>query len=1105
MEESQDVQELFFTNLQLLGFNVERKEAEVRIPFNKNMFDLPNRRGAEEVLYFLFSRLNPVMCKEEFRGCWPITDKQQEQMFRRGCNNWLSNINKEEPEAMLPRISPSLFLTPGGAKFYQLIYRFSRYVILQVNEKENGAKEKEKQRYPTLSQKNKELAENMADVLISCVIRKRNTFLNTAQEIVSLNRQWKEQSNDMVKEYRKLNKEIRDTELKIRDEIHKSSQMSAARGSPLAKKQRSKSYEPDFDPKSTKRSQKVNEVRGLWKQLDGFLVSEASEREVIESIVDTSLTKYRIDSANISIKVPDLLLRECEKEIRQVRILFDMLHIIKETINKFVYLSFTLFLNLIQDRFQDTGVPDFTTDIEKITTLAHKNHSLLVASQDLQKEIEGVLPELKRSVDQLRSEVEQGLTTTPTQLRTSAVGLGLMEPTPEVSFSPASTAQGRQPTETSVTLTPHENATPEAVARISEDISVRVNRIKLFSDSPRISQSERTVSSTKLPRKLAVNQKSSTTWQVDRTKPRVVDVRGQLQSTPTKARREQKVNAHIGLKALDLKQDLSLNESDRLSADVSTLVQREQSTLITSTSRNSSAQSTPRKNHSLNNFNNNEPFCDKTPTNKYRTDVKVEQGGSMHSDMNKSATDFLVDEIFGETPKGSPLRVQKSPSDYLVEEVLSSGVLNSPFMDQSQDIDGKHFTEGELKSDIGESKKMLHIEKSVEDLERGLSEINCSGDFTRTDKSAPYLQRPHSPVAEFLDHLEFEPTEKSQGILEKQVDALSDLESSRSSQGLEASDKENVATPAACIASVPEYQNSVLPSFDEEVDVELRQEGIPVPITPSAGIPIIKDSINFQESPLSEDIRKIYREAMGGEESSVGGSNKGQGHPDIFDEFLCTADMHGDLDSVEMPVFSLNDSAEDMEPENQSSVISPPVNSGQNVSGAKDGQKLVNNRSPKVSDLNGNPVHHHLSRGVDRLILDRQLSRTWEQLELSMEVLDDLMGKSPEHQFSPFLQSPQEGFFDQPKKTSFPDSPVCPKPKDNSSEALDTSDDLDESFVPFKDGFSLEGGTTPAKKNTQINLNTDKDGGAGPSSTDDLLARFQKLKQKTSQIVSDGT
>ena len=55
-------------------------------------------------------------------------------------------------------------------------------------------KDKEKHKYPTLTQENKELADNMADTMIGCMIRGRNSFLNTAKEIVSLNRQWKDQS-----------------------------------------------------------------------------------------------------------------------------------------------------------------------------------------------------------------------------------------------------------------------------------------------------------------------------------------------------------------------------------------------------------------------------------------------------------------------------------------------------------------------------------------------------------------------------------------------------------------------------------------------------------------------------------------------------------------------------------------------------------------------------------------------------------------------------------------------------------------------------------------------------------------------------------------------
>ena len=56
----------------------------------------------------------------------------------------------------------------------------------------------------------------------------------------------------------------------------------------------------------------------MWKQVNEFCVQEAAEREVIESIVDRTIHQHKIDSGEIDIKVPDLLLRECEQEIRRV-------------------------------------------------------------------------------------------------------------------------------------------------------------------------------------------------------------------------------------------------------------------------------------------------------------------------------------------------------------------------------------------------------------------------------------------------------------------------------------------------------------------------------------------------------------------------------------------------------------------------------------------------------------------------------------------------------------------------------------------------------------------------------------------------------------------
>lgn len=158
-----------------------------------------------------------------------------------------------------------------------------------------------------------------------------------------------------------------------------------------------------------------------------------------------------------------------------------------------------------------------------------------------------------------------------------------------------------------------------------------------------------------------------------------------------------------------------------------------------------------------------------------------------------------------------------------------------------------HFSEAGGISENEGQKVGVCVERSIEDLQRSLQEMKASGDFSKGSLSPGQVQRPHSPVAEFLDHLEFEPLERSQVILEKQVDALSDLESSKSSQELEASDKENIP-----ILLMPTTDNLLsdqqssrshysAEQSDEEVDLNLQREGIHLITSP--GIPIISKYI----------------------------------------------------------------------------------------------------------------------------------------------------------------------------------------------------------------------------------------------------------------------
>ena len=58
-----DVREIWFTNMCLLGFKASGSEEN----YNKDMFAHINRKGSEDVLHFLFSKLNPKRASEEFK------------------------------------------------------------------------------------------------------------------------------------------------------------------------------------------------------------------------------------------------------------------------------------------------------------------------------------------------------------------------------------------------------------------------------------------------------------------------------------------------------------------------------------------------------------------------------------------------------------------------------------------------------------------------------------------------------------------------------------------------------------------------------------------------------------------------------------------------------------------------------------------------------------------------------------------------------------------------------------------------------------------------------------------------------------------------------
>ena len=62
------------------------------------------------------------------------------------------------------------------------------------------------------------------------------------------------------------------------------------------------------------------QVRDLWNIVEGFLASSSDHQEVVGSILSGVVHKYVLSAADLDVIIPEMLLRECERELIKVMI-----------------------------------------------------------------------------------------------------------------------------------------------------------------------------------------------------------------------------------------------------------------------------------------------------------------------------------------------------------------------------------------------------------------------------------------------------------------------------------------------------------------------------------------------------------------------------------------------------------------------------------------------------------------------------------------------------------------------------------------------------------------------------------------------------------------
>eukprot|EP00698_Gefionella_okellyi_P021741 TRINITY_DN7116_c0_g1_i1.p1 TRINITY_DN7116_c0_g1~~TRINITY_DN7116_c0_g1_i1.p1 ORF type:complete len:326 (-),score=47.76 TRINITY_DN7116_c0_g1_i1:613-1590(-) len=269
------MEQLFYSNLQLLGFNSVEHAEKFKVQFTPTMFRTSNVRGMEVVLHFLLEKLDSKNAAEQFRDIWPVYDKLQAQEFKKKVHDRIASL---EQDGFLPRgtMRMSHLQTCCGERFVILVWRLSTFVLNTVYLQEHGSTYPIAPLPPTLS-----LAATKLHIQ-----RETRIFLAHARRAQEAQQRWQASADQIITEYRDLVKQ----DAGLRDQLTKFEQRS----------------EPAMfgEIAALERSSRVNDVRAAWENVLSLASVCADNQDLVENVMGKRVDQYRLGDDALQVSAP---------------------------------------------------------------------------------------------------------------------------------------------------------------------------------------------------------------------------------------------------------------------------------------------------------------------------------------------------------------------------------------------------------------------------------------------------------------------------------------------------------------------------------------------------------------------------------------------------------------------------------------------------------------------------------------------------------------------------------------------------------------------------------------------------------------------------------
>uniref|UniRef100_A0A8C7DYC4 HAUS augmin-like complex subunit 6 n=1 Tax=Oncorhynchus kisutch TaxID=8019 RepID=A0A8C7DYC4_ONCKI len=211
--------------------------------------------------------------------CWPVLDHKADAEFRKVTCAWLRDL-MDEQGSTVPKVVASLFLSPGGPKFVNLMLHLANHVMLHDMKtfSTDGTWVPEAAAAPASS----------VEMALKRFQLVKTRFLRGAVEQDLMLQEYQRQAQSRVKSLR----DWRAEDAKY-DDLHK----------------RHKKVEQEATPQADK----IQKVRSLWSSMDGVLSTLEEERRVVESVIRGDVDQYTLDGTDLALKIPRVLLERIEQ------------------------------------------------------------------------------------------------------------------------------------------------------------------------------------------------------------------------------------------------------------------------------------------------------------------------------------------------------------------------------------------------------------------------------------------------------------------------------------------------------------------------------------------------------------------------------------------------------------------------------------------------------------------------------------------------------------------------------------------------------------------------------------------------------------------------